>query len=75
MSQSYLRSILTEWGSHYNHGRAHMSLGPGVPDPPATPPLVEHQKSRHRLGEGLVVHAESVLSGLHHEYSFVAASA
>jgi hypothetical protein len=63
MSQSHLRSILTEWGNHYNRGRAHMSLGPGVPDPPTMPPLVEHQKSGHRLGEGLVVHAASVLSG------------
>jgi putative transposase len=75
MSQSHLRSILTEWGSHYNRGRAHMSLGPGVPDPPAMLPFLEYRKSRHRLGEGLVVHAKSVLGGLHHEYSFVAGGA
>jgi hypothetical protein len=48
---------------------------PTAPDPPVTPRVVQHQKSRHRLGEGLVVHAESVLGGLHHEYSFVAAVA
>jgi hypothetical protein len=75
MSQSQLRSILTEWISHYNRGRAHMSLGPGVPDPSAMPPFLEHPKSRHSLGEGLVVHADSVLGGLHHEYLFVAGSA
>jgi putative transposase len=75
LSESHLRLILKSWVSHYNRGRAHMALGPGVPDPPTPPPLVEHQKSRHRLGEGLVVHAESVLGGLHHEYSLVAISA
>jgi hypothetical protein len=42
---------------------------------PATPRLVEDQTSRHRLGEDLVVHAESVLAGWHHEYSLVAATA
>jgi hypothetical protein len=39
------------------------------------PPLVEHQKSRLHLGEGLVVHAESALGGRHHQYGFVAAVA
>ena len=75
LSEAHLRLILKSWVSHYNRGRAHMSLGPGVPDPPAMPRLVQYQKSRHRLGEGVVVHAESILGGLHHEYSFVAAVA
>ena len=34
MSEVHLRSILREWTSHYNQGRPHSSLGPGVPDPP-----------------------------------------
>ena len=75
LSEAHLRLILKSWVSHYNRGRPHMSLGPGVPDPPTMRPLVEHQKSRLRLGEGLVVHAESVSGGLHHEYAFVAAVA
>jgi putative transposase len=68
LSESHLRSILRAWAGHYNHGRPHMALGPGVPDPPsevvptATPP------TRHRLGEHLSVRARSVLGGLHHEY-------
>jgi len=68
LSESRLRSILREWAGHYNHGRPHMALGPGVPDPPseivppATPP------TRHRIGERLEVRARSVLGGLHHEY-------
>jgi hypothetical protein len=34
LSESHLRSILTSWVEHYNRGRPHSSLGPGVPDPP-----------------------------------------
>jgi len=75
LSEAHLRLILKSWVSHYNRGRAHMSLGPGVPDPPAMPRLVQYRKSRHHLGDGVVVHAESILGGLHHEYSFVAAVA
>jgi hypothetical protein len=26
---------LTEWVTHYNQGRPHTSLGPGLPDPPS----------------------------------------
>jgi transposase InsO family protein len=33
LSESHLRSILRSWVGHYNHGRPHMALGPGVPDP------------------------------------------
>ena len=51
-----------------------MSLGPGVPDPPTMPASPQHQKSQHRLGEGVVV-LESVLGGVHHEYSVAAAVA
>jgi hypothetical protein len=39
------------------------------------PAAAQHQKSQHRLGEGVVVLAESVLGGLHHEYSYAAAVA
>ena len=33
MNESHLRAILREWISHYNRGRPHSSLGPGLPDP------------------------------------------
>jgi len=75
ISESHLRSILKIWGKHYNRGRPHMSLGPGVPDPPAVSQLVSHQSSRHRLGERVMVHAKSILGGLHHDYSLVAVDA
>jgi putative transposase len=75
LSESHLRLILKLWVGHYNQGRPHMSLGPGVPDPPTMPASAQDQKSQHYLGEGVAVLAESVLGGLHHEYSFVAAVA
>jgi transposase InsO family protein len=75
ISESHLRFILKSWVGHYNRERPHMSLGPGVPDPPATRTFVRHQESRHRSGERLLVHVRSVLGGLHHEYSLASASA
>src|SRR4030095_16889168 len=48
LSESHLRFILKSWSTHYNSGRPHMALGPGIPDPPQSldRPL---PKSRHRL--------------------------
>jgi transposase InsO family protein len=75
LSEPHLRSILKAWVGHYNHGRPHMALGPGVPDPPAgvVPPATP--LTRHRIGKRLAVRARSVLGGLHHEYVLVPASA
>jgi putative transposase len=69
LSEAHLHSILKSWVEHYNRGRPHSSLGPGVPDPPAILATIRNLESRHRLGEGVVVLAKSVLGGLHHEYS------
>jgi hypothetical protein len=41
--------------------------------PPAKAGAFQTQQSRHRIGEGLVVLAKSVLGGLHHEYSLARA--
>ncbi len=68
LSESHLRSILRAWVGHYNHGRPHMALGPGVPDPPSEVVPSAIPLTRHRLGEHLSVRARSVLGGLHHEY-------
>jgi transposase InsO family protein len=35
LSEAHLRSILRTWRNHYNTGRPHSALGPGIPDPPA----------------------------------------
>jgi transposase InsO family protein len=75
ISEAHLRAILKIWVEHYNRGRPHSSLGPGVPDPPKLLVSVRSSQSRHRLGEGLAVRSKSVLGGLHHEYSLVLAVA
>ena len=62
----HTRRILKEWINHYNRGRPHASLGPGVPISPARKvPLPPH---RHQLPEKVKIVAKPVLGGLHHEY-------
>jgi putative transposase len=74
MSEAHLRSILKSWVEHYNQGRPHSRLGPGVPDPPRGTAVVAKSKSRHRLAAGALVLARAVLGGLHHEYCIERAS-
>jgi transposase InsO family protein len=64
--ERYLRRILLEWVTHYNHRRPHRSFGPGFPEPiSGAIPLAAH---RHSLPSNCIVRAETVLGGLHHEY-------
>ena len=70
LAESHLRLVLKRWVAHYNQGRPHASLGPGIPDPPnalPVPPL----KHRHIIPGYLNVVAHPVLGGLHHEYGLV----
>jgi transposase InsO family protein len=69
LSEAHLRATLVEWLNHYNQGRPHSALGPGVPDPPKSLAVFPKSKSRHRLAAGVFVRVKSVLRGLHHEYS------
>ena len=75
MSESHLRSIIRAWAGHYNSGRPHMALGPGVPDPPSVVVQSATPLTRHRIGEHRSVRARSALGGLHHEYLLVPALA
>ena len=68
LNERHLRQILGLWVAHYNHGRPHASLGPGIPDPPSDLP-VEPARG-HRIRPGHRVVATPILSGLHHEYRF-----
>jgi transposase InsO family protein len=64
--EGHLRWILRDWVIHYNRGRPHASLGPGIPDP-----LSERNQlvsTGHRLPEHARVIATPILGGLHHEY-------
>ena len=67
LTEPHLRRILMEWVRHYNAGRPHMALGPGIPQPPPLLPVTLHAH-RHRLLPHLRVVARSVLGGVHHEY-------
>jgi putative transposase len=67
LTEHHLRCLLHEWAQHYNTGRPHMALGPGMPQSP-TSPLVPQHKHWHRLPAHLHVVARPILGGLHHEY-------
>jgi len=66
LNERHVRSVLSEWVAHYNRGRPHASLGPGIPDPLAE--RSPEQPHRHRLPVGHRVSSTAILGGLHHEY-------
>jgi transposase InsO family protein len=70
LHERHLRGILRAWVSHYNRGRPHASLGPGIPEP--SPTLITPAPTGHRLPRGSRVMATPVMNGLHHEYQLVA---
>jgi transposase InsO family protein len=71
MSERHVRAILREWVRHYNRGRPHSGLGPGLPEP--LPDRVVASNG-HQLPDGQPVVATPILGGLHHEYRFEAAA-
>ncbi len=73
LSEGHLRKTLVSWMAHYNQGRPHSSLGPGVPGPHTAFPLL--QRHRHRFDRPVSIVARPVLNGIHHEYSVVARAA
>jgi hypothetical protein len=65
-NERHLRLIVKELVCHYNRGRPHSSLGPGIPEPShAKAPVGPHP---HKLPAGYRVRSTPVLGGLHHEY-------
>ncbi len=74
VTESHLRNITTNWVTHYNRGRPHSSIGPGIPDPPSGLPVVP-QTHRHRIPSHLEVVARPILGGLHHEYGLLPCAA
>jgi putative transposase len=72
LNERHLRKILFEWVPHYNRGRPHASLGPGVPEPAA---LTVSRSAGHQLSDGHRVAARPILGGLHHEYRLEPAAA
>src|SRR6516164_1603041 len=69
LQRRHLQITIRDWTSHYNRGRPHSALGPGLPEPMSGQlPCNEH---RHRLPVGYRVVKRSVLGGLHHEYGLM----
>jgi putative transposase len=74
LTENHLRLVTKHWVAHYNRGRPHSSLGPGIPDPPVELPVMPH-KHRYRIPSHSKVVVHPVLGGLHHEYSLLAKTA
>jgi putative transposase len=72
LNACHLRRILREWICHYNAGRPHQSLGPGIPDQVQRTPL--GRKRVDHLHRGSKVIARLILGGLHHEYEWTNAA-
>jgi putative transposase len=66
LNERHLRRILKEWVAHYNRGRPHACLGPGIPEPSAGIPAP--QISGYRIPCDHLVVGSPVLGSLHHEY-------
>ena len=64
-NERHLRKILAEWVPHYNRGRPHSSLGPGIPEPSVP---TASRLAVHHVPHGHQVVAKRILAGLHHEY-------
>jgi transposase InsO family protein len=67
LTAAHVRRLLAAWVPHYNQGRPHMSLGPGLPQPSLSLPVPLHT-DRHGIPENLQIVVRPLLGGLHHEY-------
>jgi transposase InsO family protein len=72
LNASHLRRILREWACHYNAGRPHRSLGPGIPAPAQQTSAVFKQAAEPSAIS--TVTAKRILGGLHHEYGWAEAA-
>jgi putative transposase len=69
LNERHLKMTVQQWGNHYNRGRPHSTLGPGLPEP--TQDKVPAGGHRHKLPAGFRIAKTSVLGGLHYEYRLV----
>jgi transposase InsO family protein len=74
LNEKHLRRLLMQWVRHYNSGRPHSSVGPGIPERYPTDKRRRCNRrarvavyDRHNNSE-LV--ARPILGGLHHEYAW-----
>jgi transposase InsO family protein len=72
LNESHLKRTLREWVNHYNSGRPHQSLGPGIPD--QADKMSPASDDNKRISSIRRVIAKSLLAGLHHEYRWADAA-
>jgi transposase InsO family protein len=65
LDERHLRRVLAEWIPHYNRGRPHAALGPGLPDASSA---VAVSVSDHHLSRAHRVTVRPILGGLHNEH-------
>src|ERR1700704_1152159 len=63
MSEGHLRRILQPWVEHYNKGRPHSSLGPGMPEESPARQLPTPRRHRHKLPPDCQIRAKDILFG------------
>ncbi len=70
ITEKHLRKTLKEWVTHYNEGRPHSALGPGIPADPKEQlrRRLTPSTRRHELPADSRITTREILSGLHHEY-------
>jgi transposase InsO family protein len=73
LNERHLRGLLKEWVAHYNRGRPHSSLGPGIPDPGSC--YQQAKPCGYQIPIDHRVVSKAILGGLHHEYSLERAAA
>jgi putative transposase len=66
ISDKHLRRVLHKWAQHYNTGRPHRSLGPGVPEPKRHAAIGPNAPDQPWRASRVI--AKPILGGLHHEY-------
>jgi transposase InsO family protein len=65
LGETHLKRTVREFVRHYNRGRPHSALGPGIPEPPKT--KVPASPHGHKLPTGYPLTSKPILGGLHHE--------
>ena len=74
LGERHLRGLLREWAAHYNRGRPHMSLGPGIPDP-VPGGAIPRKMHGHKVPSCVAIKKKAILGGLRHEYRLEQAAA
>jgi putative transposase len=66
LNERHLKIILSEFVVHFNKGRPHSALDPGIPE--ALQSEFPASGHRHKLPTDYRVKSTPVLDGLHHKY-------